>query len=96
MSADRWGECPQCKKRATVVCTQRQQKAIEAYGKVPPEEYEKLRQDAIKPVEDNDTFREDYEIGLHKDGTFRVNYKGRCNACGSGFEFKHEEKVKVV
>lgn len=95
MSADHWGECPRCRARAVVEYAQRRQAALDGYGKVTSEEYSKLCLEMDKPIAANETFREDYEIGLYKDGTFCVDYGGGCAVCGLNFEYKHEEKVKI-
>ena len=95
MSADNWGECPRCKAIATVAHAKRRQVALDAYGKVSSDEYARLCTEAAKLIKANDTFREDYEIGLHKDGTFKVNYGGGCVHCGLSFSYKHEERVKI-
>ena len=95
MRADNWGECPRCKALEIVKHEQRKKDALDAYGRLSPAEYMRLVIEAENPPATNETFREDYEIGLYKDGTFRVDYGGRCQVCGLRFEYKHEERVKV-
>jgi hypothetical protein len=38
-------------------------------------------------------FREDYEIGMLRDGEFYVYYRGECADCGFKHEFRHEENL---
>lgn len=95
MSADNWRECLRCRARAVVTRAKSRQSTLDAYGKVSPEEYVQLCLEESKSIETNETFREDCEIGLYKDGTFRVNYSGGCQACGLTFQYKHEEKVDI-
>ena len=92
MSASNWAVCPRCRDRAKAESAARFQVAVDAYGKVTPEEYERLRADAQAPVDEEsfDTFREDYEIWDAKSGTVKVEYSGHCSKCGLGVDFKHE------
>ena len=39
--------------------------------------------------EKEQTWREDYTLGIDELGNFYVNYKGRCTECGTAFEFQH-------
>ncbi len=92
MGADNWGTCPKCADNNRNIWERWKREAAEAYGKVSPEEYEQKRKAAeIGPDWDKETFREDYEIGLYKDGKFRVSYGGGCNVCGFNHEYKFEE-----
>ncbi len=79
MSADRWTECPACKKEQA-----------EKLEKMTAAEYIALERKGRTP--ERETFREDYEIGLHK-GKFQINYHGECQRCGFKHTFKHEETV---
>jgi hypothetical protein len=94
MSADNWAVCPQCLDRGLGESEALFQAAVEAYGKVSPEEYEQLRAKAQTPVDPEafDTFREDYEFYGAEDGTVTASYSGHCQKCGLGVDFKHEEK----
>lgn len=90
MSADNWGICPRCKVTAEQKQVDLIRRAGEAYGKVQPYVYLKMRQDSEKPLVLESTFREDYEVGAYLDGTFMVSYRGACQTCGLSFDFKHE------
>lgn len=102
MSADNWTVCPRCRLKPEVnhsaIKVELMQKAKEAYGKLPPEEYEKLKRTAMD-YDDNpelpDNFREDYEQGVLEDGTYFVSYHGECHDCGFKFSYKHEEKLEL-
>ena len=95
MSADNWCECPHCKAHAMLLHAGQRQAALDAYGKATPERYAELCTLAALPVEANETFREDYGIGLYEDGTFSVSYRGGCEVCGLTFKYEHEEKVEI-
>jgi hypothetical protein len=82
MSADNWVVCPRCEKKKKL-------RLSEAYGKVTPEEYEKLLHS--REGED-ENLREDWEIGIW-DGKFLVNFSSRCEDCKFEFNYKHEEVV---
>ena len=94
MSANNWGICPQCKAKTSVATEALEEEARKAYGVMPEAEYHSLvkkalhaRQEFAKGIEE--TFREDYGLGVAEDFSFYVSYGGRCSACGLGFEFKH-------
>lgn len=91
MSADNWAICPRCLDRAYAEWSARLQVAADAYGKVPPDEYERLRSEALVPIDEETfrTFREDYEFYGAKEGTIKAVYKGRCQTCDVGVEFEH-------
>ncbi len=92
MSADNWTVCPKClaedeRKKAAALAD-----AAAQYGKVSADVYESdmaaARQMQIKELES--TFREDYELGIHNDGSFFVSYHGGCRNCDANFEYKYE------
>ena len=92
MSADNWAICPRCVDRARAEAAAKFQAAVDAYGKVTPEEYETLRAEAQVPVypEAFRTFREDHEFYGAADGTITASYSGHCQTCGLGLDFKDE------
>jgi hypothetical protein len=94
VSASNWAICPRCLSRALSEDEIRFQAAIDAYGKVPAEEYERLRAEAQVPVDEESfrTFREDYEIYGASTGTITVDYGGCCQTCGLGAYFQYEHK----
>lgn len=97
MSADNWGNCPQCKILHASHVERLRATASEAYGKVPVEEWQELN-NAAKSAEATDqgeTLREDYEIGIDEDGEFAVSYSAKCDRCGFKFRFEHAEHVKT-
>jgi uncharacterized protein CbrC (UPF0167 family) len=94
MSADNWAICPQCLDRAKAEAATRFQAAVDAYGNVPAEEYERLRAEAQVPVDEESfrTFREDYEFHGATQGAITADYSGHCDVCnlGADFTYKHE------
>lgn len=94
MSADNWTICPRCSEKEEARVKQLRLKAGESYGKVTPDEYLKLLEEANKPVKCEDTLREDYDIGVHK-GVFTVSYRCSCEVCGLSYNFDFEKKVPV-
>jgi hypothetical protein len=94
MSADNWRDCPKCLAKAKADKVKREEAAEQAYGKVPKEEYLALLAEAGKPVEVEDTMREDYELGIDQNGKFYVIYRADCQDCPFVFTYRHEEIVK--
>lgn len=92
MSADNWTLCPRCNAHNQAKKQERVKRTEKAYGKVPPEQWLKLKQLSDAVVRGKDTLREDYEVGISSDGTFVVNYRGECD-CGFSFTYNHEEKA---
>ncbi|MDE2105007.1 MAG: hypothetical protein KGL39_47655 [Patescibacteria group bacterium] len=64
------------------------------YGKIEPTEFIKRSAEAEKPVDLEETLREDYELGL-LNGQFYMSYRAACNACKFEFRYRHEEAVKI-
>ena len=100
MSADRWGACPACAERFEAELEEFEQQVQESYGKVPAEEYIRLKVELDKrtavpfgETEEGNTLREDWGISTNENGMFYVSYTCGCTACGFGFEFNHEQKV---
>jgi hypothetical protein len=95
VSADNWAICPRCVARARAEHEARFQAAVDAYGTVPAEEYERLRAEAQRPFDEGDfqTFREDYEIYGAAEGTVVVSYSGHCSVCALGLDFKYERSL---
>lgn len=95
MSADRWSIyrwsiCPQCSKNMSKKIDAAIDAADKAYGKVPVEEYEKMRAEIPSDELEDETLREDWEIGCLIDGTFYFSYSCSCGKCG----FQHSEKIE--
>lgn len=97
MSADNWTICPRCCEAAEKVKAAKEKKAADAYGKKPMGAYLALQEEAEKPIAIQQTFREDYEVGIDRDGGngFHVRYSGGCRACKLSFEYKYEEDVPL-
>ena len=85
MSASNWAICPRCVDNAEAESAERQNKVMAAYGKVPVEEFERMRAEsdaAAVKEEDYRTFREDYEFYGAEDGEIVASYGGGCGTCG--------------
>ena len=96
MGADNWGRCPQCKINDEKALQKRISETEKAYGKVPLDKFEQMRDDLRKPAKLNlETLREDYEIGIGEDGKFYAIYSGSCDKCGFSFKFRHEEQREL-
>ena len=93
MSADNWRACPKCAAKALAEHGKRIEKVKASYGKVPPEKYlEMIKASQLQP-DVSCTLREDYDIGMGRDGLFYVSYDCSCSTCGFSFSFNHEEKT---
>lgn len=92
MGADNWAICPRCQERVRREIKAREQAAIDAYGRVPVDEWKALDNAAKIIPEPEYQFREDYEIGVHE-GQFSINYRGSCRVCDLSVSFVHEETV---
>lgn len=67
MSADNWTICPMCLVKQAKKKQAMLENARKSYGKVKPEEYERLTREATtEPEEPDTTLREDYGIGMHR------------------------------
>jgi hypothetical protein len=96
MSADAYRVCPKCYATSFVRRAAAMAKVSESYGKVKAELYGKMIADANRdyPLPTNDeTLREDYEIGIRDGDRFVVDFAASCSDCGFRFSFKHEEQV---
>lgn len=93
MSADNWAICPKCNEIKNKEKDKLTEKAEDSYGKVPKEEFFRLRKKADSYiVPDCETFREDYEIGIDEDGRLYISYKGKCTKCGFKKDFQYKEQ----
>lgn len=95
MSANNWDVCPRCLEEANAKREQAIKDAAEAYGKVPPEEWRAMSENAHMKIELEETMREDYEIGVGSSAKFHVSYRASCAECGFEFRFKHSELVSL-
>lgn len=93
MSADNWGTCPKCKVKNDKANAERISEAEGKYGKIPSDEYRALIKEAEKPIEFEETLREDYEMHTDNAGLFYVSYSCRCDECGFQHKFHHDEQL---
>lgn len=93
MSADNWEVCPKCVAAAQAAADEAHAEVYAQYGKVPPEEFDSLR-DALPVVnlDDHRTFREDYEIYGADEGEIEVSYSGNCSECGLHVDLRTNKK----
>lgn len=40
-------------------------------------------------------FREDYELGVLRDGEFYISYRGQCVSCGLQKQYKYSEQLDL-
>lgn len=97
MSADRWSQCPRCKAGRLAKAKAAQDKATAAYGKVPVEEFDRLRGEVVAlfaVVEQDDmpsrTFREDWELTRPDEDGVSIRYSGACEVCDLTLTFEHD------
>lgn len=96
MSADNWATCPKCLAEAKAKKAALEHAVQDAYGKVPIEEFDEMRTEAEKPVNIDQTLREDYELFIEEDtGLFRVIYDGFCKTCGFGKKYRYSEQLPL-
>lgn len=94
MSADNWGKCPVCYKKAKEERANAKTKAKEEYGKVSIDEFQELVHEAVKELNLDDTLREDYVIETNDAGYFHIEYKCECE-CGFKYEFKEHININA-
>jgi hypothetical protein len=94
MSADNWGTCPRCLKRAKEACESARDTAGGAYGKVTPAEYQRLCDvaDQKRHKQDNENLREDYELHMSSTGELYISYSGSCEVCKFSVRFEHTQQ----
>ena len=97
MSADNWSMCPKCREKRIRESEQKKLQALEAYGKVPPQEWVSMTASADNAECDAETLREDYEVWTDENGVFRVSYECVCTAddCDFEFSYSYEQKLEV-
>lgn len=95
MSADNWSVCPRCYAKLKRITTLRKREVIAAYGKVSEEEYNKLRLKSKKPLQLEDTLREDFEQGVDKLGEYFVDYSCSCTTCDYSYKYSYKCQTKV-
>jgi len=87
MSADDWLSCPVCQG-----LPEKLKKGYKQYyGKVPEDEYNKLKLEHEKAVHKLPV-RVDYEYNLNADLTISLNFHARCDLCNA--EWDHKGTVK--
>lgn len=88
MSADNWGNCPNCNREL-------EKELTESYGKVSLHEYMAIL-DRKQAVESGDhTLREDYYFSLDEyTGELHISYSAQCTHCG--FSYKLSEYRNIL
>ena len=95
MSANNWSTCPRCVAANRETQRKRLAAVQKKYGKIPAEKWEALAAEARQPMEDTESLREDYELGITNEGEFFVIYRASCEYCGFKHDFKHEQMLDV-
>lgn len=96
MSADNWTICPKCERKDHDEKEKALKKATESYGRVPADQYEHMIAEARKEFNEQieESFREDYEIGLIGD-EFAITYQGSCRNCKFTYSFSFQKQLEV-
>jgi len=94
MSADNWVTCPRCLANAKKEKEDLIAKKNDCYGKIPEDKYLELVFEADKPIENEQTLREDYDIGIDGD-EFSVNFRASCTKCGLIYKYSFNEQLKL-
>ncbi len=82
MSADRYTQCPKCKR------LNEQQSASALYGKVSEAEYQQLRKDEKRKVQLSQTSLAEYTaIEFTPAGIAEIRISAICQICGFQFDF---------
>lgn len=93
MGADNWAICPQCLAEAKTDAENASAEVYAQYGKVPPEEFDRLREELpVLNPEDFRTFREDYEFYGADEGEVKASYSGHCTKCGLRTDLKTSKR----
>lgn len=91
MSASNWDRCPRCLKQAEDVIDNLQRQVDEAYGHVPIDKFDQMRESLAEQrrllTQSFQTFREDYRIYGAEEGVVKVRYSGSCSVCKLNLEF---------
>jgi len=95
MSADNWAICPRCKLEEQRRYDLQLREVATAYGRLPAEEYESMREALRNRPELATTLREDYESFITEGGRFYISYTGACQACAFRHVFKVDEQLMV-
>ena len=90
MSVSNWALCPNCKKIAYEKEVALKAKVANAYGKVPADEYLRMREESAVTLPIEKTLREDWDLGIQIDGSFDCNYHGQCEVCRLDYKFAYE------
>lgn len=98
MSADNYTTCPRCERRKAAALNQKAEELAETYGKLPLEQWEKLRDEheAAKQLPVRQTFREDYEFHGAETGEVTASYAASCSECGLSTSFEHTHTIEGI
>jgi hypothetical protein len=93
MSADNWTVCPKCYASALTKKAKLDNDVQKNYGKTSIANFLILKKEAeeFDPERIDPTMREDYELGVNRDGTFYVIYSCSCNQCSFNFSYRKED-----
>lgn len=96
MGADRYSVCPRCQSRKDRQVISNNGRLQEAYGKLPLEEFDALRDEVehfeAEPVPQ--ALREDYEFEPPvDDGVLVIRYKAFCGDCELSFTIEEDRAL---
>ena len=92
MVANNWDRCPRCLARREKAMKAAEARISESYGKVPIEEFDKMRRDLNEDrnrfsSSGQKTLREDYEVTGVSEGQVNFAYTASCKVCGLRVKF---------
>lgn len=89
--------CPNCRKIEKENDEAEQKKIDDLYGKIPVEEWLKMRDEYMNrtPVAAKTSLREEFDLFGADAGTFSLNYRCECTVCGMKFSHTCNEPIPL-
>lgn len=97
MGADNYTICPKCKLQHEEEIKNKHAELYTGRDKMTLDEF-RVAFDSIVELQRKDlenSFREDYEIGVFDGELFEINYRGSCNICKFKFDYKYNQPIEV-
>lgn len=94
MSANNWATCPRCLAKSRDEIEKRAAQLDAQHGATPAKDWmAEVRKldDMRKPI--GEDLREDWELGVTRDGKFKVVYWCRCDKCDFAWQYRYETDV---
>lgn len=87
--------CPKCRALKERNKKELLAKTEKSYGKIPSDDYVKMREKSREHVYLDDTLQQIYSIYLDKDdGDLTISFKCECSTCG--FIFNHNKEINIL